>query len=78
MSNAAEKRAHPENRTTAGSTCSNSQRKRPQRRPQLWKRKPVKEEREEGEGHEEEREESREKEYEDEDFGKCAVWFSYS
>ena len=46
---------------------------RPQRRPQLWKRKQAKEE----EGGEEveleqEGEESRDKEYEDEDFGKTA------
>ena len=63
MSITADKRVHPESQ--AAST------RRPQRRPQLWKRKPVKEEEERGEGVEleQEGEESRDKEYEDEDFG---------
>ena len=67
MSITANKRVHPESQ--AAST------RRPQRRPQLWKRKPVKEEEERGEGVEleQEGEESRDKGYEDEDFGKTGL-----
>ncbi len=68
LSITADERNHPESRST-------SQTRRPQRRPQLWKRKPVKEEEGEGGGEgvglEHEREESRE--YEDEDFGKTSL-----
>ena len=72
LSITADKRSHPDSQ--AGST---SQARRSQRRTQLWKIKPVKEEEEEREergeevGLEGEGEESRDNDYEDEDFGKC-------
>ena len=72
LSITADKRSHPDSQ--AGSA---GQARRPQRRPQLWKRKPVKKEEEEGEergaevGLEGDGEESRDNDYEDEDFGKC-------
>ena len=76
LSITADERTHPESRASSA-----SQQKRPQRRPQLWKRKPVKKEGEEGGeeeeeevGLEEEGEEPRDNDYEDEDFGKTSVY----
>ena len=70
-----EERSHPD--SGASPHVAVGQRPRPQRRPQLWKKKKEKEEREESEesggSPEPDRGDSRDKEYEDEDYGRLLV-----
>lgn len=74
LSITAENRSHPNSGGVAFDAMATTRQGRPQRRPQLWNKKPATREGTGGSAkvkyEEEEEEETKDKEYEDEDFGK--------